>query len=164
MDPPRSLGGWSSVFSFSPPGGPILLLNRRLEPVVQRYVELADFAPDWLDQGGHDVRRAAARLEGLQRSVAALQERGRIAQDQLAALTSEETNQRLMVLSVLTAILLPPTLVTGFFGMNTSGLPGTASASGTWWAVGAMLLAAGLAVLVLVRLELLQWRARQHRK
>ena len=36
--------------------------------------------------------------------------------------TAAETNRQLFTLSVLTALFLPPTLVTGVFGMNTKGL------------------------------------------
>ncbi len=34
----------------------------------------------------------------------------------------EETNKHLHVLSMLTMLFLPPTLITGVFGMNTKGL------------------------------------------
>jgi zinc transporter len=45
------------------------------------------------------------------------------------------TNRRLFTLSILTACLLPPTLVTGFFGMNTKDLPFQESHGGTWMAL-----------------------------
>jgi zinc transporter len=48
---------------------------------------------------------------------------------------TEVTNKRLFTLSILTAGLLPPTLVTGFFGMNTKDLPFLNTAGGTWWAL-----------------------------
>jgi zinc transporter len=37
----------------------------------------------------------------------------------------DQGNDNIRVLSVLTAVLLPPTLITGIFGMNTKGLPFT---------------------------------------
>jgi zinc transporter len=37
-------------------------------------------------------------------------------------------------LSILTGFLLPPTLVTGIFGMNTKDLPFQNIDAGTWWA------------------------------
>jgi len=138
----------------------IVLLHRRIEPSAQLYAELAEAPPDWLHGAGHDVGRAAARFQAALRNIASLQERGRIAQDELAAWTAEQTNQRLMVLSVLTAILLPPTLVTGVFGMNTTDLPGTAEPGGSFWAFGAMATAAGLAVALLIRLRLFDPRGR----
>lgn len=136
----------------------VVLLHRRIEPSAQLYAELAEAPPGWLEAAGHDVSRAAARFEAALRHIASLQERGRIAQDELAAWTAEQTNQRLMVLSVLTAILLPPTLVTGFFGMNTTDLPGTADPGGSAWAIAAILAAAGLALLLLLRMGMLRRR------
>jgi len=133
----------------------VVLLFRRVEPSARLYADLAEQTPAWLERAGHDAGRAAARFDSALRMIASLQERGRIAQDELAARAAEETNRRLMVLSVLTTILLPPTLVTGIFGMNTTSLPGTSDPGGFWWALGAMALAAGVAVLVLVRLGLL---------
>ena len=46
---------------------------------------------------------------------------------------TEITNRRLFTLSILTACLLPPTLVTGFFGMNTKDMPFQNTDGGTWW-------------------------------
>ncbi|WP_338662128.1 CorA family divalent cation transporter [Pararoseomonas sp. SCSIO 73927] len=136
----------------------VLLLHRRVEPAAGIYEEIAEAAPAWLAPAGHDAERAAARFASALRTIASLRERGRIAQDDLAARTAEGTNQRLMVLSVLTAILLPPTLVTGFFGMNTTDLPGTSDPGGSWWAIAAMLGAALLAVLVLTGLGFIRLR------
>ncbi len=44
----------------------------------------------------------------------------------------------------MTTLLLPPTLVTGIFGMNTKGLPLTDVESGFLWAAGLMIGASGL--------------------
>jgi zinc transporter len=52
------------------------------------------------------------------------------------------TNRRLFTLSVLTACLLPPTLVTGFFGMNTKDMPFQNVEGGTWMAATVALAAA----------------------
>ena len=52
------------------------------------------------------------------------------------------TNRRLFTLSILTACLLPPTLVTGFFGMNTKDMPFQNTEGGTWLAALVALAAA----------------------
>ena len=49
----------------------------------------------------------------------------------------------LLLLSVLTAVLMPMTLVTGVFGMNTGGLPFSTGDHAFWW-VMLMVLAAGV--------------------
>ena len=59
---------------------------------------------------------------------------------------AEQTNRQLRILSVLTALFLPPTLITGLFGMNVTGLPFGAEGGGFWWvtAVIALVCAATL--------------------
>ena len=61
-------------------------------------------------------------------------ERARLLLDELDAKMIAITNRRLFTLSILTACLLPPTLVTGFFGMNTKDMPFQNSDGGTWMA------------------------------
>ncbi len=47
-------------------------------------------------------------------------------------LVDEKMNSIMFVLTVLSAIFLPLTLATGFFGMNTGGLPFVSDPEGTW--------------------------------
>jgi zinc transporter len=65
------------------------------------------------------------------------------------------TNRRLFTLSILTACLLPPTLVTGFFGMNTKDLPFQNSDGGTWYALVIALVAGAAAYWLLQRMRAL---------
>lgn len=80
--------------------------------------------------------RLAQRLDGLDHEIAAIQERARLLQDEIAAKLTAETNRHLFVLTILTAFLLPPTLVSGIFGMNVSDRPSprNRAASSTRWA------------------------------
>ena len=74
--------------------------------------------------------KLAQRLDGLDHTVVEMRERSRVLQEELHLKIEEQGNNSLRVLSVLTALLLPPTLVTGIFGMNTKGLPFTDNESG----------------------------------
>ncbi len=67
--------------------------------------------------------RIAQRLESVNQEVISCQDRARLLQDEVSAKMAAETNRQLYVLSLLTAVFLPATLVTGLFGMNTKGLP-----------------------------------------
>ena len=58
---------------------------------------------------------------------------------------SEQTNRSLHVLSIVTTVFLPATLVTGVFGMNVAGLPLTGDNAGFLWAIA---LTAGASALV----------------
>lgn len=66
--------------------------------------------------------RVVQRIDSLDRDMAVLAERSRLLQDEMAGRTAAQTNRQLFTLSILTALFLPPTLVTGVFGMNTKGL------------------------------------------
>jgi zinc transporter len=84
--------------------------------------------------------------------IAELYERAKLLQEELASRLAENTGRNLYVLSILTAVFLPMTLVTGIFGMNVAGLPGLHAAGSFWW-VMVLILAAGV-----VTLAALFWR------
>jgi zinc transporter len=65
--------------------------------------------------------------------LAEIYERAKLLQEELASRLAENTGRNLYVLSILTAVLLPMTLVTGIFGMNVAGLPGVESSASFWW-------------------------------
>lgn len=74
-----------------------------------------------------DVKAAAARLlqriDGLHHDVQSVQDRARLLQDEMTARTASQTNRQLYVLSILTALFMPATFITGLFGINVKGLP-----------------------------------------
>jgi zinc transporter len=94
--------------------------------------------------------RLAQRLDALDHEIMETRDRARLLQEEITALAAEETNRHLYVLSVLTTLVLPPTLVTGVFGMNIKGLPFTETEDGFLWAA-ALMAASALAVYMLLR-------------
>ena len=85
------------------------------------------------------------RLETIEHDLGTVQDRARLMQDEINAKIAAETNRQLFTLSILTALFVPATLMTGLFGMNVKDLPFTESDSGFWWAL-ATGVAASLAV------------------
>lgn len=81
--------------------------------------------------------------------IAELYERAKLLQEELASRLAESTGRNLYVLSILTAVLLPMTLVTGVFGMNVAGLPGLTSSASFWW-VMLLIVASGAATLAML--------------
>ena len=82
----------------------------------------------------HGFMAVAARLlqrfDEIDNDVVVIQDRAKLLHDEVSAKLTDQTNRQLYVLSILTALFLPPTLVVGIFGMNTKGLPLTENASG----------------------------------
>ncbi|MFA6266269.1 MAG: CorA family divalent cation transporter [Pseudolabrys sp.] len=97
----------------------------RLEPRLAGHNKLAAEA----------VGALAHKLDAIDHEIGSLYERARLLLDEAAAKVSAITNKRLFTLSILTACLLPPTLVTGFFGMNTKDMPFQNTDGGTWLAL-----------------------------
>ncbi len=84
---------------------------------------------------GQAAGRLAQRLNGLDHEIAAIQERARLLQDEIGAKLAAATNRNLYVLTIVTALLLPPTLIAGLFGMNFADLPFTKGAGDFFWAL-----------------------------
>lgn len=80
-------------------------------------------------------KRLADRLESLDHDMHTLQERARLLLDEVAARQADETNRSLRALSIITALLLPGSMVAGIFGMNTKDLPFTDTEGGFWFAM-----------------------------
>lgn len=87
--------------------------------------------PDLPSIFGSVAERHVQRLHALDADVASTQAQLRQLRDELDLQAAQKTNQNLYFLSVISALLLPATLVTGFFGMNTGGLPFAHTESGT---------------------------------
>ena len=90
------------------------------------------------------MRKLAQKFDTLDYEFSALYERARLLQDEIAGRATAITNRRLFTLSILTACMLPSTLVTGFFGMNTKDMPFQTGDGGTWYALMVVIAAGGL--------------------
>lgn len=87
---------------------------------------------------GDQVTRALEDLE-----LAA--ERAMVAHEEFVARVAQEQNSRVYLLSIVAALFLPLSFLTGLFGMNVAGLPGLEDPRAFWVVSGLMLaLAAGL--------------------
>jgi zinc transporter len=80
------------------------------------------------------VEKLSQRLQALDGDILGAQGELRLLRDELEGQAAQRTNQNLYILSIMTALLLPATLITGIFGMNTGGLPFSAGAAGTFYA------------------------------
>jgi zinc transporter len=95
--------------------------------------------------------RLAARLESLDHDIHTVQDRARLLQEEVAARLADDTNRSLRALSILTALLLPGSLVAGIFGMNTHDLPLVDTSNGFWIALALGLLATAVFYWILRR-------------
>ena len=124
----------------------LVRLQRLLAPEPAALFRLMTRPPDWLSEGDvSDLRQSAEELSAAVSDSAALVERIRLLQEELMALTNEQTNQTLFILTVVTVLALPLTIIPGMFGMNVRGIPFSEAAFGFWVVVLVMTAAVGLA-------------------
>jgi Mg2+ and Co2+ transporter CorA len=96
--------------------------------------------------------RLLQRFDELDNDIIVIQDRSRLLHDEISAKLTEQTNRQLYVLSILSALFLPPTLVVGIFGMNTKGLPLTENPDGFTIAMAFCMLSGALVYGLLRRL------------
>lgn len=134
----------------------IVRLHRHLRTVLALMRRASASDEDEMPFGFDDTAgRLTSRLEAVDHDIYALQDRARLLHEEIDSKLSSETNRHLYILSIMTAFLLPPTLVTGFFGMNTANLPFTEGGSGTEYAVALIVASALLAWWLLKRVNIL---------
>lgn len=107
-------------------------------------------APLFDEQDAHHLREEADRITRYLEDLDLARERAVVLQEELLSRIAQEQNSRMYLLSVVAAIFLPLTFVTGLMGMNVGGLPGIDS---PWGFVGsiAVMVATGVALLVYFR-------------
>lgn len=103
-------------------------------------------------QQNFDLREQIDRMARYVEDMDLLRERAIVLQDELRNRIAEQQGMRMYVLSLVTAIFLPLSFLTGVFGMNVGGLPGTESVYGFTYVVGTM------AVLALIMLVAMLWK------
>ncbi|HEY7372139.1 MAG TPA: CorA family divalent cation transporter [Polyangia bacterium] len=107
--------------------------------------------PRWCDADDRvRLQQALERVDAIAQDIELCQERTRLLQEEIAGRLGEATNRNLFFLSIVTATLLPVTLITGIFGMNVGGLPFLNDPGGFAWVTGIMI-GAVVAVLLLLR-------------
>jgi len=129
-----------------------LALHRQLQALALLFAGFLE------EEGGGPARfRALAerldrRLALLDRDVQALQDRARLLQDEISAKVAAGTSRNLEAISVMTALFLPATFVTGVFGMNTRGMFFGEDLWGTVYAIVCCALGSLISYLILRRL------------
>jgi zinc transporter len=105
----------------------------------RRAALLAEWLPDLI-----------SAVEDLDREAGALQERGRLLHEEVDTLITSATNRSMRTLTVISTLLIPPTLVASAFGMNVEGIP-FAHSPGGFMTVGVLCVVIVAAALWMLR-------------
>jgi zinc transporter len=134
----------------------IVRLHRHLRTELALLRRVTNAEEDDVPEDFRDLaRQLSDRIETAERDVFSLQERARLLHEDIDSKATRQTNRHLYILSILTAFLMPPTLVTGFFGMNTENLPFAHTDGGTVFAAAIILASIAFAWWLLRRFRIL---------
>jgi len=129
----------------------LVVIHRQMATLTNLFRHLDHSHRNDLPDSINDMAtRLSHRAQTLHNDGEQLQARARLLQDELMAKLTTQSNQLLYVLSVMTAVLLPMTIISGLFGMNVGGLPLLDSPIG-FWVVTAVSLLVACAVYLFVR-------------
>jgi zinc transporter len=129
-------------------------LRRYIAPQREAMARLVTERVAWIDaHAGQRLREVADRITRYVEDLDAARERAAIVQDELTTRLTEQMNRNMYILSVIAAIFLPLSLLTGLLGINVAGIPGEK----TEWAFAAValgvILVGALEFLILRRLK-----------
>lgn len=131
----------------------ILLLRRYIQPQREAMAQLQREGKVLISPDDEVLlRETADRITRIGEELDTIRERAAVLQDQAVGQRQEQLNQRLLALSIISALFLPLTFVTGLLGMNVAGIPHSNDPKAFGIVVGlTALLGVGL-------LGLLKWR------
>jgi zinc transporter len=118
-------------------------LRRFMAPqrdALDRLVRQPD--PILAERDNLSLREQADRVQRYIEDLDLIRERGMVSQEEFLSRIAYQQNQRVLVLSVVSAVFLPLTFLTGLMGMNVGGLPGADSRFGF---LGVLLAIGGIA-------------------
>jgi zinc transporter len=105
---------------------------------------LADHLPDLI-----------SLTEDIDREAAGLQDRARLLYEEIDTLINAATNRSMRTLTIISTLLIPPTLIVGAFGMNVPGIPWDKSPLGFSLASALCVAVVALALWLLRRMRML---------
>jgi zinc transporter len=121
-----------------------IVLKRYLTPQRDIMTRLQLEQLGWLSQNNRmELREVADRITRYIEELEEVRERAAVLQDELLNQLTEAANRTIYLLTIVAAVMLPLSFVTGLLGINVGGMPGTDSPS-AFWLVCVLLVAFGL--------------------
>ncbi len=129
-------------------------LRRYLAPQRDVMARLPTEQVSWLESTHKaHLREIADRTLRYVEDLDAARERAAVTQDELNNRLADQMNRTMDLLTIVAAVLLPPSLITGLFGINVGGMPGVESTSAFATVVGVLVVLAVAEVILLRRLK-----------
>lgn len=111
----------------------LVRLQRLLAPEPAALFRLLKNPPQWIVEDDlQELRQSTEEFNLALSDMAALQERIKLLQEEIAGRVAEANNRSLFVLTIVTVLALPINIMAGLFGMNVGGIPLADHPQGFW--------------------------------
>lgn len=130
-------------------------VRRFLAPMREALDSLFRNSKNILDEDrSFRIREQSDRITRYVEDLDLVRERILVVHEELLNRVAQEQNARIYLLSIVAAIFLPITFITGLFGMNVAGLPGIEDPRAFWLVAGIM---GAVSVSVIIWLRFRRW-------
>ena len=131
-----------------------LALKRHMSPQHEALLAIGREAPSWMsDTNRRDVREVIARLHRYLGDLDVSKESALLIQDDLDSRAASQSNKTMYMLSIVAAIFLPLSFITGLLGINVGGMPGVEDHNAFWVTVIALVVLLVIQVVIFRRLK-----------
>ena len=105
-----------------------IILKRYLAPQKEALIKLSNEKISWIDEYRKvEIRETNDQLIRHIEELDTIRDKVILIQEELANSLSEEMNKKMYMLSIISAIFLPLTFLTGLLGINVGGIPGASN-------------------------------------
>lgn len=133
----------------------VIALRRYLAPQRAALANLALEPVEWLEGTPRALLRDLAdRATRYVEELEELRERAAVIHDEVANRVAEQVNQRMFFLTLVAAIFLPLSFLTGLLGINVGGIPGANEAAAFTYVCGILLM---IAIMIGVAFRRFRW-------
>lgn len=130
----------------------LVRLQRLLAPEPAALFRLLKKPPPWIREADiEDLHQSSEEFNVALSDMAALQERIKLLQEEIAGRVAEANNRSLFVLTVVTVMALPINIMAGLFGMNVGGIPLADHPAGFWVVVAVIVSFTAVAAWIVFR-------------
>ena len=130
----------------------LVRLQRLLAPEPAALFRLLKKPPPWIHEADiEDLHQSSEEFNVALSDMAALQERIKLLQEEIAGRVAEANNRSLFVLTIVTVLALPINIIAGLLGMNVGGIPLADHANGFWIVVAIIVSFTAIAAWIVFR-------------
>lgn len=131
-----------------------LALKRYMTPQREALEQVLTEAPDWLTAKNRRLlNECVDRLRRYMDDIDVSKESALVLQDDLANRADARMNRTMYMLSIVAAVFLPLSFVTGLLGINVGGMPGVDSTQAFWFTVAGLVVLMGFEFVIFWKLK-----------